>query len=32
MEGSAKNLDFIEAAKYRDQIKELQDVKSSKFS
>ena len=32
MEGSAKNLDFIEAAKYRDQIKELQDVKSNKFS
>ncbi|MDB3937740.1 excinuclease ABC subunit UvrB [Flavobacteriaceae bacterium] len=32
MEGSAKNLDFIEAAKYRDQIKELQEVKSSKFS
>ncbi|MDA9067855.1 excinuclease ABC subunit UvrB [Flavobacteriaceae bacterium] len=32
MEGSAKNLDFIEAAKYRDQIKELQNVKSSKFS
>ena len=32
MEGSAKNLDFMEAAKYRDQIKELQDVKSSKFS
>ena len=32
MEGSAKNLDFIEAAKYRDQIKELQDVKSKKFS
>ena len=32
MEGSAKNLDFMEAAKYRDQIKELQDVKSKKFS
>jgi len=32
MEGSAKNLDFMEAAKYRDQIKELQDVKSNKFS
>ena len=32
MEGSAKNLDFIEAAKYRDQIKELQNVKSNKFS
>jgi len=32
MEGSAKNLDFIEAAKYRDQIKELQQVKSKKFS
>jgi excinuclease ABC subunit B len=32
MEGSAKNLDFIEAAKYRDQIKQLQDVKSNKFS
>ncbi|MDC1534903.1 excinuclease ABC subunit UvrB [Flavobacteriaceae bacterium] len=32
MEGSAKNLDFIEAAKYRDQIKELQEVKSKKFS
>ncbi|MBT7528063.1 MAG: excinuclease ABC subunit UvrB [Flavobacteriaceae bacterium] len=32
MEGSAKNLDFIEAAKYRDQIKELEDVKSNKFS
>ena len=32
MEGSAKNMDFIEAAKYRDQIEELQDVKSSKFS
>jgi len=32
MEGSAKNLDFIEAAKYRDQIKELQKVKSKKFS
>ena len=32
MEGSAKNLDFIEAAKYRDQIKELQNVKLSKFS
>jgi len=32
MEGSAKNLDFIEAAKYRDKIKELQDVKSNKFS
>ena len=32
MEGSAKNLDFIEAAKYRDQIKELQNVKSRKFS
>ena len=32
MEGSAKNLDFMEAAKYRDQIKELQEVKSKKFS
>ena len=32
MEGSAKNLDFMEAAKYRDQIKELQKVKSKKFS
>ena len=32
MEGSAKNLDFVEAAKYRDQIKELQQVKSKKFS
>ena len=32
MEGSAKNLDFIEAAKYRDLIKELQQVKSKKFS
>jgi excinuclease ABC subunit B len=32
MEGSAKNLDFIEAAKYRDQIKVLQQVKSKKFS
>ena len=32
MEGSAKNLDFMEAAKYRDQIKELQLVKSKKFS
>ena len=32
MEGSAKNLDFMEAAKYRDQIKELQQVKSKKFS
>ena len=32
MEGSAKNLDFIVAAKYRDQIKELQQVKSKKFS
>ena len=32
MEESAKNLDFMEAAKYRDQIKELQQVKSKKFS
>ena len=32
MEESAKNLDFLEAANYRDQIKELQVVKSKKFS
>jgi len=32
MEGSAKNLDFLQAANYRDQIKELQVVKSKKFS
>ena len=32
MEVSAKNLDFLEAANYRDQIKELQVVKSKKFS
>jgi len=32
MEDSAKNLDFLQAANYRDQIKELQVVKSKKFS
>jgi len=32
MEGSAKSLDFLQAANYRDQIKELQVVKSKKFS
>ena len=32
MQESAKNLDFLEAANYRDQIKELQVVKSKKFS
>ena len=32
MEKSAKDLDFLQAAKYRDQIKDLKKIKTNNFS